>query len=113
MRGKSQLLNALPFPVEVTLKRFGENLRAARIRRGLTLQSVAEKVGVNRWVIMDAERGKPSTGIAIYLSLLWTYDLLDDFARLADPASDKIGMALMSAQERKRVRQTEALDDDF
>ncbi len=113
MSKKSQLFQALPFTVEDTLTRLGANLRTARIRRGLTIQTAADKIGVSRFVIMDAERGKPSTGIAVYLSLLWAYDLLDDLTGLADPASDRTGLALLRGNERQRVRQTERLDDDF
>ncbi len=111
---KSQLTGALPFPVESALKRFGANLRTARRRRGLTVQAAADKIGTNRLTLMDAERGKPSTGIAVYLGALWAYDLLDDFGRLADPLTDETGLALLSSEEKKRVRPaTERLDDDF
>lgn len=104
---------AVPFEVEERLRRFGANLRTARIRRGLTIQTAAEKIGVSRFAIMDAERGKPTTGIAVYLGMLWAYDLLDEFGNIAHPALDRTGIALSSGQERQRVRQPEALDDDF
>jgi DNA-binding XRE family transcriptional regulator len=110
---KSKLFAALPFPVDDSLKRLGLNLRTARIRRGLTLVAAAEKIGVLRWVVADAERGKPTTGIAVYVALLWAYDLLDEFKNIADPKSDVAGLALLSAEERQRVRQQEPLSDDF
>ena len=113
MSKKSHLLEALPFPVEETLKRLGADLRTARTRRGLTIQAAADKVGVSRFAVMDAERGKPSTGIAIYLAMLWAYDLLDKIAGAIDPASDHIGLALMRADQKKRVRPAETLSDDF
>lgn len=106
-------MGALPFQVEKRLTELGSNLRIARIRRGLTIQAVAEKIGVSRWAIMDAERGKPTTGIATYLAMLWAYDLLEDAAGLADPLADKTGLALANADQRQRVRQAENLDDDF
>ena len=62
---------------------------------------------------MDVERGKPTSGIANYLAMLWAYDLLDGVAGLADPATDKSGLALLSAEQRQRVRRAETLDDDF
>lgn len=106
-------MSALPFPVEAALQQLGANLRTARIRRGLTIQAAAEKIGVSRFAIMDAERGKASTGIAVYLSMLWMYDLLGNFAGLADPAADQTGLALLRAGEKKRVRPGGTLDDDF
>ncbi len=113
MSKKSHLLQALPFPVEDTLKRLGANLRTARVRRELTIEAAAEKIGISRFTVMDVERGHPSTGMAVYLAVLWAYDLLDNFADLADPASDRTGLALMRGNERQRVRQAERLDDDF
>jgi DNA-binding XRE family transcriptional regulator len=106
-------MGALPFEVEERLARLGSNLRVARIRRGLTILNAAAKIGVSRDAIMDAERGKPSTGIAVYLAMLWAYGLLDDAAELADPTTDRAGLALEGANQRQRVRHSEALDDDF
>lgn len=106
-------MRALPFEVEDRLKRLGSNLRTARVRRGLTIQDAADKIGVSRDAVMDVERGKPSTGIAIYLAVLWVYGLLDDASDLADPTTDRAGLALEGANQRQRVRHSEALDDDF
>lgn len=113
-RGKSGLLEALPFQVDETLRKLGSNLRTARVRRGLTLDDVANKINVRRALVADAEQGKPSTGIAVYLALLWTYDLLEGTAKLADPTADRTGLAFLNAEQRQRVRRGEgALDDDF
>jgi len=43
-----------PYPVEQALKRLGENLRVARTRRKLTIQQVAEKIGIGRRAVMQA-----------------------------------------------------------
>ena len=37
---------------------------------------------------------KVSTGIAVYIALLWVYDLLGPMTELADPALDKEGLSL-------------------
>ena len=113
MSKKSALMWALPVAVEERLRGLGANLRVARVRRGLTIQAAAEKIGVSRFAIMAAEKGKPSTGVAVYLAMLWAYGLLDDAAGLANPLADRAGLALEGANQRQRVRQSEALDDDF
>jgi transcriptional regulator with XRE-family HTH domain len=112
-RGKSNLLDALPFQVEETLRALGANLRTARIRRGLTLEAAAAKINVRRALVADAESGKAATGVAVYLALLWAYDLLEDAALLANPTRDKVGLALANAEQRQRVRREKSLDDDF
>ena len=65
MVARNQLLQATPYPVEQALKRLGENLRTARIRRLYTIEEVAQKIGTGPRAVMDAEKGKASTGIGI------------------------------------------------
>ena len=76
MVARNQLLKLRPTPVEQALTRLGQNLRTARIRRKFTIEEVAEKIGTGRRAVMDAEKGKASTGIGVYAALLWVYDLL-------------------------------------
>ena len=113
MARKNILTSAPPYPVEQALKRLGGNLRTARLRRNLTIDEVAEKIGTGPRAVMEAEKGKPSTSAAGYVALLWTYDLLGPLGDIADPASDEEGLALSMARERARPRETEALDSDF
>src|ERR1700722_15892682 len=95
----NKLQKAPPYPVEQALKRLGENLRTARIPRGMT--------------VADAEKGKVSTGIVAYTGLLWLYGLLQPFEDLADPLKDQEGLSLQSAKEPTRVRKSGGLNNDF
>lgn len=88
MARRNALLTAIPFPVEQNLTRLGASLKTARLRRNLSLESVAAKIGTNRRVIADAEKGKPTTGIAIYAALLWAYGLLPQLGDVAAPERD-------------------------
>ncbi|MCZ7593720.1 MAG: helix-turn-helix domain-containing protein [Hyphomicrobium sp.] len=106
-------LASVPYPVETALKVLGTNLRTARVRRGLSAQDVAERIGIERHTVADAEKGKPSTAIGVYAALLWTLGLIDQLAAVADPATDDEGRALALAREPKRARRTETLDNDF
>ena len=107
------MTTAPPYPVEQALKRLGTNLRTARLRRNLTIRNVAEKIGTGPRPVSDAEKGKPSTGVAVYIALLWAYDLLNPLNDVADPALDEEGMALSLHRERARARESETLDNDF
>ena len=83
MTARNQLLEAQPYPVEQALKLLGQNLRTARLRRNLTIQEVAEKIGTGPRAVRDAENGKASTGIVVSAALLWLYDLLQPFEDVA------------------------------
>ncbi|MGT2437426.1 helix-turn-helix transcriptional regulator [Bradyrhizobium betae] len=113
MVATNKLQKAPPYPVSQALTRLGANLRTARVRRKMTIADVADRIGTGPRAVMDAEKGKASTGIVVYASLLWAYDLLQAFEDLADPSKDKEGLSLQSAREPKRVRKSGKLDNDF
>ena len=113
MARSNPLTASVPFDVERAIKRLGTNLRTARLRRNLTLEEVAEKLGAGRHVIARAEAGKVSTPVAVYIGLLWTYGLLDQISHLADPAGDKEGLALSIATQRSNARRAGDLNNDF
>lgn len=113
MSARNPLLAAPPYPVEQALTKLGANLRTARLRRNLTIQEVAEKIGAGTRAVSDAEKGKASTGIAVYVALLWAFDLLGPLADVADPGKDEEGQILSLAGDRLRARSTGELDNDF
>jgi transcriptional regulator with XRE-family HTH domain len=113
MVARNKLQTAPPFPVEQALKRLGENLRTARVRRNITIEDAAERIGTGRRAVMDAEKGKASTGIAVYAALLWLYDLLQPLEELADPLKDKEGLALEASKAPARARKSGGLSNDF
>jgi transcriptional regulator with XRE-family HTH domain len=109
----NKLQKAPPYPVEQALKRLGEDLRTARTRRRMTIEDVAQRIGTGKRAVMDAEKGKASTGIVVYAGLLWLYDLLAPFEELADPLKDQEGLSLQSTKGRIRVRKSGGLNNDF
>lgn len=113
MTRMNNLTKAPPYVVETAIRTLGEKLRTARLRRNLTLDDVAEKIGTGRRVVADAEKGKPTTATAVYVALLWTYDLLGPWSTLADPAEDSEGLAHFQSRERGRRTSSKELDDDF
>lgn len=113
MTARNKLLTAPPYPVEQSLKRLGANLRTARLRRNLTIPDMAEKIGTGERAVADAEKGKPSTGIAVYAAMLWALDLLGQMDIVAAPERDEEGQTLALARERTRARPKTEIDSDF
>ena len=113
MTAKNTLTQAPPYPVEQAIKRLGTNLRTARLRRNLTIEEVAAKIGTGPRAVSRAEQGKATTSIAVYTALLWVYDLLEPAIDLADPAGDLEGLALVHRRERARASASEELSNDF
>lgn len=113
MARTNTLTQAPPYAVESAIKTLGRNLRTARLRRNLTIEEVGAKIGTGPRAIADAEKGKPTTATAVYVALLWTYDLLGPWDALADPAADSEGLALSERRERARHTGSKDLDDAF
>ncbi len=113
MTATNALTSRSPHAVEQALKRLGGNLKVARLRRGLTVRQAAEKIGTGVRAVGDAEKGKPSTSVAVYVALLWLFGLLADVELLADPGRDAEGLSLALRRERTRARPTRGLDNEF
>jgi transcriptional regulator with XRE-family HTH domain len=113
MAKRNTLHTAPPFAIERSLKKLGERLRTARLRRRLTLAEAAAKIGTGIRAVRDAENGRASASIGTYWALLWAYDLLGPTEGLADPAKDVEGIALETRRTRGGSRRTKTLDNDF
>lgn len=113
MTARNKLAITQPYAVEQTLMRLGANLRTARLRRNLTIAAIAEKIGTGPRAIADAEKGKPTTGIAVYIAMLWALGLIDHLRDVAAPEKDEHGHTLARSRERTRARAETSLDNDF
>lgn len=102
-----------PLPaVEAALVRLGENVRATRLARNLTMEALARQVGVGRGVIADIESGRTSTGIAAWAAVFWALGFLDDFSRIAatGPAAETTARP---GESRQRARGKPRFDEPF
>ena len=113
MKPRNPLLGAPPYEVERAVKKLGADLRTARLRRNLTAAEVAERIGTSRFAVADAERGKPSTSVAVYAALLWVYGLAVRLADAADPGADEEGARLALLRTPLRARHRKNLGDEF
>jgi len=113
MTARNKLLTAPPYAVEQSIARLGADLRTARIRRNLTINDMAEKIGTGPRAVADAEKGKSSTSMAVYAAMLWALDLLDQLANVATPEADEEGQTLALMRERERARPKTGPSNDF
>ena len=114
MARRSKIAESPPAAVESILLRLGQHIRTARLRRKITLEELAERVGVSRYVMSDIEKGKPTTAIAAYVGALWALGLADGLRSVGDPDTDAEGKALEGARTpRTAHKPTKAFDNDF
>ncbi len=109
----SKIALSPPYPVEKALSRLANNIRTARLRRNLTIEELAERVGISRQAMGEIEKGKPTSAVAAYLGALWALGLLDQLRDVGGPDHDEEGKALESIRSPKTARKRKGLDDDF
>jgi DNA-binding XRE family transcriptional regulator len=113
MTARNALLNAVPYQVEKALKKLGPDLKTGRLRRNIASEEAAQRIGTSRFAVADAEKGKPSTSVAVYAALLWAYGFIDRLADLADPSKDEEGTRLALMREPARARHRRKMSNDF
>ena len=91
-----------PFPsVEKQIQAFGQRLKAARLRRGLTTILFAERVGISRDTLNRLEKGDATIALGTYLRALRVLGLDKDIDVVA--RDDELGRKLQDLKllERK------------
>lgn len=85
--------------VQRQIEALGQRLRAARMRRSMTQEIMAERVGVSIPTIGKLENGDPSTSLATMLRALTVLGLSGDIDLIA--AHDSLGRELQDSALRR------------
>lgn len=78
------------------LTEVGENIKLARLRRGLSMEVVAERAGMSRTTLRSVERGEPGVTMGSYANVLHTLGLHEDIALVG--RDDELGRKLQDAE---------------
>ena len=101
---RSAATQALPPSVRRALQKLGEDLSAARRRRRISMEVMAQRAFVTRKTIGRVERGDASVSIAIYATVLFVLGMTERLANLVDPSTDRLGLLLEDEQLPQRIR---------
>lgn len=94
----------LPARLRRDLAKLGSDLATARRRRRLTVQMVAERVGVAKATYLKVEKGDPTASMGVYAMALFVLGFPDALANIADMRRDDTGLLLDTQRLPKRVR---------
>lgn len=84
------------------LARIGANLRTARLRRGETESTLADRLGVSRATIARLERGDGGVSLALAVEALLQYGYAEQVFALGDPELDGVGKRLDAVRRPSR-----------
>jgi DNA-binding XRE family transcriptional regulator len=94
----------LPLPVIRALKKFGADIRMARLKRGLTSEMMAERIGIHRTTYSKIENGDPLVGLGAYATALFVLGFGTPLGELIDQRKDDTGLLLDLEKLPKRIR---------
>ena len=96
--------STLPLAARRALLRLGTDISAARRRRRLPLDVVAERALTTRQTVARVERGDPGVAVGTVAAVLFALGLVERLGGVAAPPSDSVGLALEEERLPTRVR---------
>jgi hypothetical protein len=88
------------------LRKLGDDLAIARVRRVESQRVWAQRLGVSVPTLIRLERGDPGVGLGILATALWMIGRAQALADVADAASDRgaLEIEVREATRRRAVR---------
>ena len=90
--------------VRQSLRKLGDDIRQARLRRRIPMQLLAERAMISRGTLDKIQRGDPSVAMGSYASVFFALGFKTPFTSLLDIVNDPVGLALEEQSLPKRVR---------
>lgn len=86
------------------LERLGQDIRSARLRRGIAVADLAVRAGSSPSSIARLEKGDPGVAIGTLAEVLVVLGLIERLSDLIDIRKDDLGLALAAGHTPKRGR---------
>ena len=103
----SRSIAGLPPSVRRILTKLGQDISAARRRRRLSMELMAQRAFISRNTVARVEKGDPGVSMGIYATVLFVLGMVDRVGNLADPSADRLGLTLEEERLPRRVRTTQ------
>lgn len=101
---KSIVTDILPAKVRRSMEKLGRDIALARKKRSLTVNMMAERLGVAKSTYIRVEKGDPNVATGTYAMALFVLGASDGLGDLLDPGSDDVGLLLDERRIPQRVR---------
>ena len=80
MAGKTVILTR---ETEFVIRKMGNRIKEARLRRNIKAEILAEHVGISKGTLSAIEKGEPTVSIGAYAAILNALDMINDFDYVA------------------------------
>ncbi|MES9830122.1 MAG: hypothetical protein ABW201_17830 [Candidatus Thiodiazotropha sp.] len=102
--GKTQLELMVPIPVRRALRKLGQDIRDARLRRRIPTAVMAERASISRTTLNKIEKGNPGVSLGNYANVLFVLGMAERLGDLADVRTDVVGLELEEERLPQRIR---------
>ncbi len=99
-----QRSSKIPIPVARALRKLGQDIRDARLRRRIPVAILAQRASISRMTLSKVEKGDPGVSLGTYAALLFALGMADRLSDLADPRHDQVGLELEEERLPERIR---------
>ncbi len=96
----------LPIPVLRSLRKLGQDIRDARLRRRIPTAIMAERISISRTTLNKIEKGDPGVSLGIFATALFVLGMIERLSSLLDVTTDVIGLNLEDERLPKRIRRS-------
>ena len=101
---KTRLDLMMPIPVRRALRKLGQDIRDARLRRRIPTAVMAERASISRTTLNKIEKGDPGVSLGNYANVLFVLGMAERLGELADVKTDTVGLELEEERLPKRIR---------
>lgn len=96
--------STIPIPVRRAVRKLGQDIRDARLRRRIPTEILAERASISRMTLYNVENGDVSVSMGTYATILFVLGMIDRVGNLADAGEDTLGRQLEEERLPKRIR---------
>lgn len=97
-------MSKIPVPVRRALRKLGQDIRDARLRRRIPTEIMAQRASISRTTLYKAENGDLAVSMGTYATLLFVLGMIERLRDLADASEDVLGRDLDEQHLPKRIR---------
>ena len=101
---KTQLDLMLPIPVRRAVRKLGQDVRDARLRRRIQTAIMAERASISRTTLNKIEKGDPGVSLGNYAIVLFVLGMAERLGDLVDVKTDTVGLGLEEERLPQRIR---------
>lgn len=111
--GKVNLGSIAPIPVRRALRKLGQDIRNARLRRRISTAVMAERASISRATLNKIEKGNLGVALGHYATVLFVLGMVERLAETADIRNDRLGSDLAEEFLPQRIRHPRVQQPDL